>query len=316
MKVLIPGSFDPWHNGHQHVYDEACEIFGKNNVFIGIAYNPSKDPTCDKTKFKKWCMNTVTDNIVIINGLVAEYCRDNNFSKIIRGVRQGYDLELEEKLTHWNFELGGIRTIYIPTPSESAFVSSSFLREIKQYKNINFLQKHMPRHVAGRWKYNTKIPKHVIYYGRSCVGKSTYLKKKFDSYHSEMDCVEGDKLIWDILNWDSERVEDSKLILKDDIMENNKGGYDFTIAFIIRDLKNKWDKIFKPEYMNLDFPVIGNYFYFIPDEIKYCYNYIKLTTTDTKRQERISKRGLDEKWIKALDKFYKESIFCDEIINI
>jgi cytidyltransferase-like protein len=61
MKVLYAGSFNPWHKGHQYVYNCACEYFGKDNVIIGIGNNPAKQKTTS-AEFIKWTM-TVRDFI-------------------------------------------------------------------------------------------------------------------------------------------------------------------------------------------------------------------------------------------------------------
>ena len=39
-KVLIPGSFDPLHNGHIDVVDQALELFGE--VVVGVLVNFAK----------------------------------------------------------------------------------------------------------------------------------------------------------------------------------------------------------------------------------------------------------------------------------
>ena len=36
MKVLYTGSFNPFHNGHQYIFDNVCKCFGKENVWIGV----------------------------------------------------------------------------------------------------------------------------------------------------------------------------------------------------------------------------------------------------------------------------------------
>ena len=57
MKVLYAGSFNPFHNGHQYVYEEACRLFGKENVIIGLAHNPAKGLEFEKkAEFLKWTM--------------------------------------------------------------------------------------------------------------------------------------------------------------------------------------------------------------------------------------------------------------------
>jgi pantetheine-phosphate adenylyltransferase len=322
MKVLYPGSFNPWHNGHQHVYDEACKIFGKENVYIGLAYNADKSTDVNEVYFRQWCMNSVSDNIVVIDGLIADYCREGEFDRIIRGVRQGYDLQLEEKLSHWNYEIGGVRTIYIPTPTDNMFVSSSFLREVKPYKDFEFLSQYMPTPICGRWKYNTSIPTATIYYGKSCVGKTTYLNKKYRplslSWDDNNSIIEGDQKIWEVLGWDDEKISEFKLRMTIAIMDEADIEYQRLLQQIVIEMEGCWDALFHYPFDDYDFPVIGNYFDYIPNQLKYQFNYVEFQCKLEERKERYRKRGGygRSNWLEKLDKFYLSPPFKDEVIDL
>lgn len=37
--VVMPGRYQPWHLGHQCLYEHLCEKFGKDNVFIAASNN-------------------------------------------------------------------------------------------------------------------------------------------------------------------------------------------------------------------------------------------------------------------------------------
>jgi len=308
MKVLYPGSFNPWHNGHQYIFDEACEIFGKENVFIGIACNRSKFKTEEEfqafAEFNKWVLRPITENVVLVNGLVAEYCKENDFQRVVRGIRQGYDLEQEEKLAYWNKELGGVKTVYIPSPVELNQISSSVIREFRKYgKPFEFLSKYAPEHSLGRWYFNETIPTVSIYFGKSSVGKTTTL--------SETKTIEVDKAVWQYLRGSSK--EEISKRFQEVISNQDRKSYEklITVLSCLVD----WEGLFTSALStNIDFPVLGNYFDHIPPCLRYRFKFIEFTNTQANREKFCVSRGWKVERLKEFDFFYKNPPFADETV--
>jgi len=129
MKVIYPGSFNPWTIGHQDIYERALKLFG--DVKIVVAKNPDKEEI--DYDFIKWTLEPITDNVVIIGGLVAPEA-----DVIIRGVRSG-DWEYEQNLSQWNKILGSETIFLSPDPALSHISSSAARmlhahgRNIKEY---------------------------------------------------------------------------------------------------------------------------------------------------------------------------------------
>lgn len=114
MKVIYPGSFNPWTIGHQDIYDRAKAIFGE--VVVVIAFNPSKNVNCS---FIEWTLEPLKMNVEVDYGLIAE-----SSDIIIRGVRSG-DWEYEQNLAQWNRVIGAETIFLSPSPAVSHINSSA-----------------------------------------------------------------------------------------------------------------------------------------------------------------------------------------------
>lgn len=102
---LYPGSFNPWHVGHQDTLDKALEVF--DMVIVLICQNPEKANTEDfEGKYanlrKAVKQPTRTDREVVIashQGSIISYLdsikRQWRPKAMIRGLRNGHDLEYE-----------------------------------------------------------------------------------------------------------------------------------------------------------------------------------------------------------------------------
>jgi len=63
-------------------------------------------------------------------GLVVDYCWDNGITYLVRGLRNGYDLEYESKIQDWNEAAAPhIQTVYFLAPPELRGISSTKLRQ-------------------------------------------------------------------------------------------------------------------------------------------------------------------------------------------
>lgn len=147
-KVLYPGSFDPFTNGHLHVIKTSARIFDK--VYVDIGVNSSKTRHYD-AKLMKRAMEEVfkeegLDNIevVIYDGATIDLAASLGVDMIIRGLRDSIDLVEEERGAALNYEFSGIDTMYVRA-GEFGNVSSSVVRELLKYdKDIS---KYVPEQI-------------------------------------------------------------------------------------------------------------------------------------------------------------------------
>lgn len=134
--AIYPGSFDPFHNGHLDVVEQAVELFG--DVVVATLHNPAKpggmfdlDERLQMIRASVAHLPTVT--VAAFPGLAVHAARDAPASFIVKGLRTGGDFEVEQQMAQTNHAVSGFRTVFLPCTPQLSFVSSRFIREIAKY---------------------------------------------------------------------------------------------------------------------------------------------------------------------------------------
>jgi len=323
-KVLYPGSFDPFHAGHQFVYNSACDLVGHENVWIGLAtdikkFMPSKQfPTpISKCEFRRWTIAPIGAKTVIVRSTSVETCNEIGADFMVRGLRPSYDLPQEAALDFWNSRLSGgmIRTLFFMTPDTTNHLSSTAIREMINYDPTGkkCIGEFMNPYVLARWKHEN-IPTSTLYFGPKCVGKSTYLQQLGERYKPceriyVKDC---DKTIWENI-----RVsENDRKVIENNfrraIWEKDRGDYDALMYEMGKNIN--WANFLNPEY-SYEVSALGAYFKYIPPEVVGQFKLVKLNTTPEERMKRAEKRDC-LRTLDAFDYFYEDPPFFDEEIVI
>lgn len=131
--AIFPGSFDPFTVGHESVVRRALPLFDK--IIIGVGDNNTKTGFLSVEKrvniVKKVFAGEPKIEIKTYSGLTVDFCRKNNCSFILRGLRTSADFEFERAIGQTNKLLNdGIETVFILTLPEHSFISSSIVRDI------------------------------------------------------------------------------------------------------------------------------------------------------------------------------------------
>ena len=136
MKTAIyPGTFDPWHEGHQDVLNKALEIF--DNIIVLVGTNPDKGQR--SYPIPKFIDNVRSEEF---DGLLVDWIHSVNMPihAIIRGLRNGKDLEDERSQQFWNEDLAKESGYYLPptcyfvTDRSLIHISSSAHRVVNKLK--------------------------------------------------------------------------------------------------------------------------------------------------------------------------------------
>jgi len=141
--AIYPGTFDPVTNGHLDVIKRASVIFDK--VFIGIAPSKSKQPMFDlltRVKMVQLATKGITNiEVISFEGLLVNCCKEIGAKTIVRGLRAVSDFEYELQIGYANASLDKeIDTIYLMPSLESAFISSTVVRDILRHNgNVSHL---------------------------------------------------------------------------------------------------------------------------------------------------------------------------------
>jgi pantetheine-phosphate adenylyltransferase len=133
---LIPGSFDPFHNGHLEIVERASPIF--DEVVVAAIRNPQKsEPLFTLDERREMIAESVAHlsnvRIVSISTLLVNVARDVNATAIVKGLRAVSDFENELQMAQMNRSLSGVETLFLPSSSQSSFVASRLLREVARY---------------------------------------------------------------------------------------------------------------------------------------------------------------------------------------
>lgn len=133
-RALYAGSFDPFTNGHLSIVEKSSELF--DEVIVGIAANSKKNRSTDVYDMKDAIMEELKhyDNVlvVVIDGLVADYCNRKDINYLVRGLRDTSDYLYEENVAKINNEINpALKTIYFRADND--VISSSMVRELREY---------------------------------------------------------------------------------------------------------------------------------------------------------------------------------------
>ena len=133
---LIPGSFDPFHNGHLEVVERASHIF--DEIVVAAIRNPQKsealfDLDDRRDMIAESLAHVKNVRIVSISTLLVNVARDVHATAIVRGLRAVSDFESEMQMAQMNHSLSGVETIFLPSSSIYSFIASRLLREVARY---------------------------------------------------------------------------------------------------------------------------------------------------------------------------------------
>lgn len=137
MKTCIyPGSFDPVTKGHMDIISRACKLFPK--VYVGVLNNTAKKNLFSVEKRIEMIRRATNGmgevEVVAFDGLLVELMEKLGCKIIIRGLRTGTDLELEQQLSVINEKLlSGVETVALLSKPETYFISSSAVRELIEF---------------------------------------------------------------------------------------------------------------------------------------------------------------------------------------
>jgi pantetheine-phosphate adenylyltransferase len=130
--AIYPGTFDPITNGHLDLIQRGLKIFDR--ILVAVAKNPAKKPLFTAEERLEMLRGTLQDNPAIsidtFDGLLMDYCKQQNARVVLRGLRAVTDFEYEFQMAMMNRRLEPeVETVFLMTGLRWVFLSSSILKE-------------------------------------------------------------------------------------------------------------------------------------------------------------------------------------------
>jgi len=153
--ALIPGTFDPFHNGHLEVVETASRLF--DNVVVAPMRNPQKGESLFTIEERRDMIEESVAHLANVtletfSSLVVDLARQLRVDIIVKGLRVASDAEAELQQAQMNKAVSGIETLFIPCSSEYSFIASRYVREFARYGGADRIGSMVPGPVFVKLK--------------------------------------------------------------------------------------------------------------------------------------------------------------------
>jgi pantetheine-phosphate adenylyltransferase len=135
---LFPGSFDPVTNGHLDMFRASFRLVDHLVVAIGI--NPAKAPVFSADERRDLILVVAgplasaagaTVEVSTFSGLVIEEARRHGATLLLRGLRDGTDLDYEMQMAGMNGRMApDVQTVFLPASPAERPITATLVRQI------------------------------------------------------------------------------------------------------------------------------------------------------------------------------------------
>ncbi|NJR13185.1 MAG: pantetheine-phosphate adenylyltransferase [Phyllobacteriaceae bacterium] len=155
--VIYSGSFDPVTNGHMDVLGKALNL--ADMVIVAIGVHPGKPPLFTFDQRVALIDQAVTAfgddaqriSVVAFDGLIVNAAADHGATAIIRGLRDGTDLDYEMQMAGMNAAMApAIQTVFLPASPSVRHITATLVRQIAAMGGD--VSAFVPAHVAAALK--------------------------------------------------------------------------------------------------------------------------------------------------------------------
>ena len=132
IRVVVPGSFDPFTLGHLDIVTRSSQLF--DEVIVAIGVNIGKQYMFEMEQRVEMVLASVSnlDNVSVaaMDGLLVDFCRVHGAKIVVRGARSGADFDAEWAMATMNSSLADVETLILPAASDVGFISSTLVRSV------------------------------------------------------------------------------------------------------------------------------------------------------------------------------------------
>ncbi len=136
--ALYPGTFDPLTNGHIDILTAAFSLCDKLVVAVGV--HPSKEPMLsvdDRLELIETVAAPLAAEAEVVietftfDNLVVDFAREVDATILIRGLRDGTDLDYEMQMAGMNGTMAPwLQTVFLPARPEARHITATLVRQI------------------------------------------------------------------------------------------------------------------------------------------------------------------------------------------
>ncbi len=136
--AFYPGSFDPMTNGHLDVLLQSLNLCER--VIVGIGIHPGKAPLFTFEERSELIRSSVMAvlpkaaariEVISFANLAVDATRQAGASVLIRGLRDGTDLDYEMQMAGMNSQMApDIQTVFVPAGATSRPITATLVRQI------------------------------------------------------------------------------------------------------------------------------------------------------------------------------------------
>lgn len=148
-KAVFPGSFDPITLGHVDIITRGLPLFDEIILAIGVNADKKYMFTLeDRVRFlKETFKNEPKIRVETYKGMTVDFCKKQEADFILRGLRNGMDMEFEKTIGQTNNKLSGVETVFLITSSGKEHISSTVVRDvIRNGGDYHFMVPDVVRH--------------------------------------------------------------------------------------------------------------------------------------------------------------------------
>jgi pantetheine-phosphate adenylyltransferase len=136
--AFYPGSFDPLTNGHLDVLAQALNV--ASTVIVAIGVHPGKAPLFsfeERAELIRQSLETALPqkagavSVVSFDNLVIDAARSHGANVLVRGLRDGTDLDYEMQMAGMNRQMAPeLQTIFLPAGTAFRPITATLVRQI------------------------------------------------------------------------------------------------------------------------------------------------------------------------------------------
>jgi len=136
LKVVYPGTFDPFTRGHEDLVRRAAQLF--HTVVVGVAASASKTPYFGLEERVEMAREVLAPfpNVTVtsFSSLLMDFVHAHGARVILRGLRAVSDFEYEFQMAGMNRNLHPeVETLFLTPAEQYMFISATIVREIAKF---------------------------------------------------------------------------------------------------------------------------------------------------------------------------------------